>query len=332
MPAVSSTDSERLNTGFLWGTLGVLAFSMTLPATRVAVSDLDGVIVGLGRTLVAAVLAAMLLVWKRDPFPQRRYWPGLLIVSLTVVAGFSVLSGVAMQYVPASHAAVIIGLAPATTALMAVWRGNERPRPAFWAGCAMGVIAVLVFAVAEGAGQPQPADLLLLLAVVLVSLGYAEGARLSREMGGGWRVLCWALVVSAPVLAIPVGFAVSRHGLQAGPLAWSGFIYLSVCSMFLGMLAWYRGLALGGAARVGQLQLLQPVLTLLWSGLLLREEIRLGTVAAALFVVASVAVVTILGRPAPGLLSDSLRPNGLRLEEESIAEDCDPTTSCHPCG
>lgn len=284
-----SRQLDSTNRGLAFGFLGVLAFSFTLPATRAAVPELGSTVVGLGRALVAAALAGMLLLVMRERPPPRQYWPGLAVVAVGVVIGFPLFSALALQYVPASHGAVVVGLLPAATAVMAVVRAGEHPPPAFWLAVLAGVAAVVIFAAVEGAGRPQPADVLLLLAVLLAALGYAEGGRLSRELGG-WRVICWALLLAAPVLAIPVAVAVRQGGLAAGPGAWLGFAYVAVISMFLGFFAWYRGLALGGVARVGQIQLIQPVLTLLWAALLLGESIEPPTMLASLLVVGSVAL------------------------------------------
>ncbi|MCC7023035.1 MAG: DMT family transporter [Thermomicrobiales bacterium] len=284
-----------LRAGYLLGFLGVLAFSVTLPATRAAVPELGGTTVGLGRAIVAALLAAALLVARRERPPGRRYWGGLAIVALGVVIGFPLLSAIALEFVPASHGAVVVGLLPAMTAVMAVARGGERPPLAFWLACLAGVVAVLIFAAVQGAGRPQAADLLLLVAVLAAGIGYAEGGKLSRDLGG-WQVICWALLLAAPLLVVPVGLSIARHGLSASSGAWLGFAYVAVVSMFLGFFAWYRGLALGGIARVGQMQLLQPVLTLIWAALFLGEAIDLPTALAALLVVASVALTRLSWR------------------------------------
>ena len=272
--------------GFGWGIVGILAFSMTVPATRLAAPELGGVVVGLGRALVAAVLAGVFLLAVRARVPARRHWPGLAIVALGVVVGFPLCTSLALTRVPASHAAVVVGLLPAATAVMAVLRAGERPPPAFWGACAAGVVAVLGFVVVEGAGRPQPADALLLAAILLCGLGYAEGGRLARDLGGG-RVICWALLLAAPAIAVPVALA-ARGGVQAGADAWLGFAYVSVISMFLAFFAWYHGLALGGVARIGQVQLAQPVLTLAWAALILGERVTLAMVVAALAVLACV--------------------------------------------
>lgn len=275
--------------GLLLGGLGMTGFSLTLPMTRLAVAELDPVLVGLGRALVAAVLAALVVWWRRDPFPDRRHLPGLLIVALGVVIGFPLFSSLAMQRVPAAHGAVVVGLVPLATALFAVRRAGERPSRAYWVAAVAGSLAVVVFALAESAWNFRAADGLLLIAVGLCGLGYAEGGRLARELGGG-RVISWALLLAAPIVVVPVGRVALIHGLHASPRAWAAFGYTGVVSMFLAFWAWYRGLALGGVARVSQVQLLQAFLTLAWAALLLGEPITGLTVVTAGFVVGTVAL------------------------------------------
>jgi drug/metabolite transporter (DMT)-like permease len=278
------TDKTR---GFFWGALGILAFSFTIPATRVAAPELGSVFVGLGRAVIAAVLAGTLLLVKRERFPARKYWLSLGIVSLGIIVGFPLLTSYALKLVPAKHGAVLVGFAPALTAIMAVLRSNERPGLLFWLASALGVVATFVFALVQGAGSVQPGDALLFLAIVLLSLGYAEGGKVSRELGS-LQVISWSLVFSAPFLAIPVLTDFMTHPPSGSVLAWACFAYISVVSMFLAYIAWYRGLALGGIAVVGQVQLVQPLLTLLWSGLLLGELIEPLTLVAAFMVIASV--------------------------------------------
>lgn len=274
----------------LWGTLGVLCFSFTLPATRVAVANFDPTVVGLGRALVAAVPAACALaLFSRSPLPTRAQWPRLALVAVGVVFGFPLFTSLALRDLGAAHAAVVVGLLPAATAAMAVLRAGERPSGRFWAAALGGLVAVLAFAASQGAGGIQVADLFVLLAVAFGALGYAEGGALARELGG-WRVICWALVLSAPVLIPVVALAAGRDGLHAGAQAWLGLAYVSFFSMFLGFFAWYRGLALGGVARIGQLQLAQPVLTLGWSAALLDEQLGVATAVAAVAVLLSVGL------------------------------------------
>jgi drug/metabolite transporter (DMT)-like permease len=280
--------------GLWYGLLGVLSFSLTFPATRVAVAYLDPSVVGLGRALVAALLAALLLAATRQRRPTRVELRGLAIVVAGVIFGFPFLSAWALRQVPSAHGAIVIGVLPLATACVATIRGGERPSWLFWLAGLAGSAAVIAFALYSGAGGLHAADLALLGAVAAGAFGYAEGARLARTLGS-WQVISWALVLAAPLLSIPVGLAIWQHGVAAPPTAWLGFFYVAVVSQFLGFFAWYRGLALGGVARVSQLQLLQPFLTLIASALLLHEQVTPGTIAVALVVVVAVAI----GRRAP---------------------------------
>jgi drug/metabolite transporter (DMT)-like permease len=271
----------------LLGLLGVLGFSLTLPFTRVAVDGLDPVFLGLGRAAVAAVPAAVLLAIWRERLPDRATLRRLALVALGVVFGFPLLSAVALQELTAAHSAVIVGLLPAATAVMAVARAGERPSPGFWVASLAGLVAVLAFAASQGAGLPSGADLLVLAAVALGAIGYAEGGSLAREMGGK-RVICWALVVSLP-LTLPLGAAGAVLGGVAAPAdAWLGFAYVAMISQFLAFFAWYAALARGGVAKIGQVQLVQPLLTLGWAAALLGEHIGAVTLVAAVAVVGSV--------------------------------------------
>ncbi len=277
----------------------MLAFSMSLPATRVAVAVLDPWFVAFGRALVAALPAAAYLACTRAPRPTRQQLRSLLVVVAGVVVGFPLLTSLALQVQTASHGAVVIAVLPAATAVAAVLRARERPGRAFWAASSAGLVAVLAFAALGSGGAPGeggllgPGDVLLLAAVVLCAAGYAEGGVLSRTLGGT-STISWALVLSAPLTGC-VTLAVVLAGGLDGALdggshvgAWVAFGYVSLVSMYLGFLAWYAGLARGGIARVGQLQLAQPVLSLLWAVLLLGEHVGPATVAAALAVLACV--------------------------------------------
>ena len=280
---------DAVRQGLAYGFAGMVAFSLTLPATRTAVAELDPTVVGLGRALVAASLAALALAASGQRLPDRATVKRLAIVALGVVVGFPWLSAWAMQSVPSVHGAVVVGLLPLSTAVFgAAWAG-ERPSPLFWAATLAGSAAVVGYALTVGGGALHLADLALLGAVVAAGLGYAEGARLARSLGG-WQVISWALVIAAPVLAIPVGLAIHAHGLSAGPAAWTGFAWVSLVSMYLGFFLWYRGLVLGGIARVGQLQLLQPFLTIAASAVLLGERVPPAALVAALVVLLCVAI------------------------------------------
>ena len=284
-PAASTATSA----GLLWGSVGVLAFSVSLPATRLAIAGgLSASFVGIGRAVVAGLLALVTLVVMRQRWPAARLLPRLAIVGACVVLGFPLLTALALARVPAAHGIVVTGLLPAATAVAAVLRAGERPSLRFWLAALAGVVCVLAFAAVQGAGRFEPADALLLAAVLLCGLGYAEGGALARELGG-LQVISLALVLSLPVTAALTLIQLDTASLgRATPAAWAGFAYVSVISSFAGFFAWYRGLAQGGVARVGQLQLAQPVLSLALAWLLLGETITLPMVATALAVLACV--------------------------------------------
>ncbi len=278
-----------LDRGVAWGGLGVLAFSFTLPASVVAIPAFGAVTVGLGWAVPAAVLAAGCLLVARAPLPTAAQWRRLALVALGVVVGFPLFSSLALRDTTSAHGAILIGLLPAATAALAVLRAGERPRWPFWLACAFGMVTVLVFAVVQGAGQITVADLWLLAAVGFAALGYAEGGALARDLGG-WQVISWALLLALPVVVPVTLLTLPATWPAPTPAAWLCLAYVSAVSMFAGFFAWYRGLAIGGIAKISQLQLLQPVLTLCWSSLLLAEYVGPATAGAAVLVIAAVAV------------------------------------------
>lgn len=275
--------------GMWLGLIGVAIFSLTLPFTRMAVAELNPVFVALGRAVVAGFGSALLLWWLKAPLPTAAQMRALAITSLGVVVGFPVFSSIAMRYVPAAHGAVVIGLLPLVTALFGVLRCGERPSTGFWIAALAGSALVAVFALWEGGGSLHPADLALFAAVVLAALGYAEGARLSQSMGGQ-QVISWALVLSLPLLLPITAWLGWNYGVTASARAWTGFLYISLFSMFIGFFFWYKGLALGGVARVGQTQLLQPFMTLVGAALILGEPFQAHQILFAALVIAVVAV------------------------------------------
>ncbi|KXO94132.1 hypothetical protein AXK56_21310 [Tsukamurella pulmonis] len=289
-------ESTPARAGLLWGLLGVLAFSFTVPFTRLAVADggLDPLFVGTGRAVVAALLAGTALVVTGQALPQGRQWLRVGVVALGVVVGFPVLTSFALTSSSASHGAVVIALLPAATAVVAVRRVGERPRPAFWCAAAIGAVCAVAFAVVQGGGpgSVQPSDLLLFGAVVAAAIGYAEGGLLARELGA-WQTISWALVVASPVMLALTAFS-ARDGVSGTVAGWWAFAYLGVVSMFLGFFAWYRGLAIGPMATVSQVQLAQPVFGIAWAALLLGEPIGWSTVlgGVAVIVAATLAVRT----------------------------------------
>ncbi len=269
-----------------------------MPLTRIAVGGLSPLFIGSGRAVVAAVLAGVALAVTRQAFPSGAQWVRLAVVAAGVVVGFPVLTSYALTVTPASHGAVVVGLLPAATAVMAVLRTGERPARAFWLFSLAGAIAAVVFALVEGGGfgEIHGADLLLFGAVVAAAVGYAEGGLLAREIGS-WQTVSWALVLSAPLMLTLAGVAVADQAPAATAVEWACFAYLSVVSMYLGFFAWYRGLAIGPMARVSQVQLVQPVMSICWAALLLGERIGWLTFAGGLVVIACAggAVRTRLG-------------------------------------
>ena len=275
--------------GYAFGLLGVLLFSITLPATRVAVASFDPFFVGLGRELVAACFAAPLLYFTRQPRPTASQFRRLGVVVLGLVIGFPTLSAWAMQRVDSSHGAVVLGLLPLVTAIAGFLRAHERPSIGFWCASAVGSFTVIAYSLAAGGGSFRSADWALLAAVVCTSFGYAEGGRLGRKIGG-WQVICWAVVLGTPLLIPAVAFLIWQHGLAATPASWAGFAYVSVVSAFLAFFAWYHGLAIGGVARVGQVQLLQPFFTMAFAAAFLGERLGPGAIVAATIVALSIFI------------------------------------------
>lgn len=288
----SATARTTVTAGLALGALGVLAFSLSLPATRIAVRQLDPWFVAFGRAVGAALLAWAYLRLTGAPRPTRAQSRRLAVVALGVVVGFPLFTSLALTTQTSAHGAVVVTVLPAMTAVFAVVRAGERPPPLFWLASAAGLAVVLAFLVGSGAvrGRVSTADLFLLAAVALCGLGYAEGGALARELGGA-RTICWALLFSLPATGAVALAAAVAHPPHATVAAWSAFGYLTVVSMFLGFFAWYAGLARGGIAQVGQIQLAQPVLTLLWSALLLGETVTPVSVAVALVVLGCVALI-----------------------------------------
>ncbi|MBT0770244.1 DMT family transporter [Kineosporia sp. J2-2] len=277
--------------GLWWGLLGVTAFSFTVIFTRVAVEGLPALFIGSGRAVVAALLAASALRLTRQARPRGRQWWRLAVVAAGVVLGFPLLTSYALTTAPASHGAVVIALLPAATALTVVVRTGERPARSFWLFALAGAVAAVVFAMlgSGGLGQVRLADLLLFGAVLAAAVGYAEGGLLSRELGS-WQTVSWALVVAAPVTTVLTAVALRAGAPHATGQQWAAFGYLCLVSMYLGFFAWYRGLAIGPMAQVSQVQLAQPVMSILWAAGFLAEPLTAQTLAGGVAVVACAAL------------------------------------------
>ncbi|QNH39397.1 DMT family transporter [Bacillus sp. PAMC26543] len=279
---------NKTTNGWINGFIGVLIFSGSLPATRLAVADFDPLFLTVCRAAIAGVLAGALLLIFRQQRPANGDITALLVVAFGVVVGFPLLTALALQYVTSAHAIVFIGLLPLATAIFGVLRGGERPRPAFWIFSAAGSLLVAGFALIQGGESSPIGDAYMLASIVVCGLGYAEGARLSRRLGN-WQVISWALVLSLPLM-LPLSFYFT-------PGSWSGvgvpallsLAYVSLFSMLIGFVFWYRGLAQGGIAAVGQLQLLQPFFGLLLASVILHEKVGWALVAVNIAVILCVA-------------------------------------------
>ena len=287
--ALTTTAPISLPTrGLIYGLIGVIIFGGSLPATRAAVLALDPWFVSAARAVGAACLGILWLSAARQPLPSRRDFFGLAVVGLCVVIAFPVLTGLAMQWVSASHGILFVGLIPLSTCLVGALLGTVRPKRPFWFWAALGSVSVGAYAVYQGGGDFGMADLLMVGAIAATGIGYAEGARLSHHMKPA-AVISWALVVSLP-LTLPALILTWPEAARSVPVsAWVGLGYVTLFSMFIGFLFWYRGLVLGGTARVSQIQLFQPFIGLGLAAVFLGEQVGWGLLAGSVMVTISVA-------------------------------------------
>lgn len=278
---------DKSTSGWVNGFVGVLIFSGSLPATRVAVADFDPTFLTSARAAIAGLLGLAMLILFRQKRPERSDFLSLVIVALGVVVGFPLLTALALKHVTSAHSIIFVGLLPLATAIFGVLRGGERPRPAFWLFSCIGSALVAGFALMQGVTASPVGDGLMLAAIIVCGLGYAEGAALSRRLGG-WQVICWALAISLPIMLVLTFATLPSSFAAVGSGAWIGLAYVSLFSMLIGFVFWYRGLAQGGIAAVGQLQLLQPFFGLALAATLLHEQVSPLMVVVTLGVVACV--------------------------------------------
>ncbi|MES2205573.1 MAG: DMT family transporter [Pseudomonadota bacterium] len=280
---------EKTTSGWLNGFAGIVIFAGSLPATRVAVVDFTPTFLTCARAMIAALLSLVCLLLFRENRPKAADLPSLALSSLGCVVGYPLLTALALQHITSAYSIVFTGLLPLCTAFFAVLRSGERPRPIFWVFSVLGAAFVIGYAAVSSVETSLQGNLLMLAAIIVCGLGYAEGGRLSRTLGG-WQVISWSLVLSLPImlpvvlLTMPVSFA------HVGVPAWIGLAYVSLFSMLLGFVFWYRGLAQGGIAAVSQLQLLQPFMALGIAALLLHEK-----VSATMLLVMLAAVICVAG-------------------------------------
>ncbi|WP_399093552.1 EamA family transporter [Streptomyces sp. BBFR2] len=288
-PSAPDAPSDPRRRGVLLAVLGVAAFSLTFPATAWALEGMGPWTVVMLRSVLAAAVAGGCFAARRTPLPARRHWPGIAVVAGGIVLGFPLLTTLALETTTTSHAAVVVGLLPLTTAAFAALRTGTRPSRTFWAAALTGAVVVIAFALQQSGGRPSAGDLYLFGALLVCAAGYAEGGRLARSMPG-WEVIGWALVLALPVTVTGSALALSAEPLHPTPHAVAGLLWLAAGSTFAGMVVWYRGMAAIGVPRASQIQLAQPLLTLFWSVTLLGEHLPPAAPLAALAVLACIVV------------------------------------------
>jgi drug/metabolite transporter (DMT)-like permease len=252
--------NSRENLGFLLGLIGVMVFAGTLPFTKLAVATLDPWFVSSGRALVAGLLSSAIVIIRRRPFPvgQLRL---IVLAALTICGFFPVLLALGVRIVPVSHAGVVLGVIPLATAACSALVNGERPTLQFWLAGSAGAALVIGFSLRDGGGSLSIGDIYLFLAALATSIGYVAAARIAQALSG-WEAICWICIVALPITVPVTALLFPAEPLSMPGSAWIGFGYVSLFSMFLGFFAWNAGLAIGGVARVSQLQLLQTFFTL----------------------------------------------------------------------
>lgn len=285
----NSENQVQINKGMILGLVAVMIFSLTLPFTRLIIPYFDPIFIGLGRSVLAALVAMLILLAFKQSFPNSSQVKHLLITAIGVIAGFPILTAFGMQTVPASHGSVVIGLLPLITAVFAVFISNERPSIGFWLAAAVGASLVVIYSLLQGGMELHIGDVYLLGASVLGALGYAMGGKLAKEMGG-WQVICWVNVLGFPFSVLGILFVFPENLTEIPTSAWAGFLYLALISQLFGFFLWYKGLAMGGIARVSQTQLLQAFFSILAAIIILGEEVGLRTYLFALMVVIAIFV------------------------------------------
>ncbi|MEU2286853.1 DMT family transporter [Streptomyces sp. NPDC013178] len=275
--------------GTLQAGLGVIAFSLTFPATAWGLEGFGPWSLVAVRCVLAALIAGGCLLALRVPPPARRHWPGLAVVAAGVVVGFPMLTTLALETSTTAHAAVVVGLLPLTTALLSALRVGSRPSRTFWAAALAGAAAVAAFTVQQSGGALTTADLYLFAALLVCAAGYTEGGRLARVMPG-WQVIGWALVLCLPLAVPAAALALAHEPVRLTAHSMAGLMWVAAGSQFLGLVVWYRGMAAIGIPKASQLQLAQPLLTLVWSVLLLGEHLTVAAPLTAAAVLVCIAV------------------------------------------
>ncbi len=288
---MSSPSWSREHLGLLLGFIGMAIFGGTLPATRIAVTAIDPLAVTALRTAIAGLCSLTLLIVLRRPLPPRHLFSQLLIAMLCVSILFPFLMALAVQTVDASHGGVVLGILPIATALVAVFITHERPRPLFWIASVAGAALVIAFALRQGGGALSAGDLLLFAAVAVSAVGYAFSGRLTAGMPG-WEVISWILVMALPISLPAAALTWPADPTHIALKPWLALLYVAVFPQWVGFFAWNAGMAMGGIARVSQVQLLQPFVTFALAALFNDETITAQILLFAAAVVATVAIST----------------------------------------
>jgi drug/metabolite transporter (DMT)-like permease len=273
--------------GMLIGFVGILIFSLTLPVTKIAILSFDPYFIAFGRATLAGALALAYLVIFKEPMLAKADIGKLVVIALGVVFGFPIFTTVAMAYGSSSHGAVILGMMPLASTVIGAIRFGERPSVGFWMVSLLGAALVVTYALLKSSGSFTLVDVLLVLGGICACIGYVEGGELSRKMNPR-AVISWALVISLPANIVFSYLTFDSAYLNVGTFAWSIFVYLSLFPMFLGFFFWYEGLAIGGIARVSQVQLIQPFCTLIVASILLGDSLTWTNVVFAVLVVSTV--------------------------------------------
>jgi len=273
--------------GMLIGFIGILIFSLTLPVSKIAVLSFNPYFIAFGRATLAGLVALAYLAYKKESLPSKIDFGKYVVIALGVVFGFPIFTTVAMTQGSSSHGAVILGMMPLATTVIGVIRFKERPSLGFWLVSLMGATLVVIYALLKNSGSFTYIDGLLVLGGICACVGYVEGGELSRRMNPR-AVISWALVISLPINIVASFLTFNPEYINAGDVAWISFVYLSLFPMFLGFFFWYEGLAIGGIARVSQVQLIQPFCTLLAASVLLGDPITAMNLVFAVLVVSTV--------------------------------------------
>jgi drug/metabolite transporter (DMT)-like permease len=273
--------------GMLIGFIGILIFSLTLPVIKIAILSFNPYFIAFGRAALAALLALAYLIYKKEPMPSKADFAKFAVIALGVIFGFPIFTTVAMAEGSSSHGAVILGMMPLASTVIGVIRFKERPSAGFWLVSLLGAALVVVYALLKSSGSFTYVDVLLVLGGIFACIGYVEGGELSRKMNPR-AVISWALVISLPINLIMGYVTFNPQYIHADPIAWTSFIYLSLFSMYIGFFFWYEGLAIGGIARVSQVQLIQPFCTLIAASILLGDSLTMMNLIFAALVVSTV--------------------------------------------